>query len=428
MKIFIIINILILTCLITFCSSEKSIILVQFNSFTVNEDVGVTYAPTLNLKLDALNADSMIISLTSSFDGASWQTYSNETTITLPSAGYFIVYAKVKGGEYESTVKSEGIQYIGEERSFWTYNFSLNTYQNITTVKVGDENNVLVYCEKTYIDYVNFRNIMCLTKFFNKYTYPSIVNTFGEPHDVDGNNKVILCLYNIEVPITTTSTIQQAGGYYNCLDYYSDTTANSLYGGHSNEADIIYLDFVNVNTMCKFTVNIPAHHLQHMINFYRNVIIENSSDMSTFINEGLSTIAENVIPELNEDQYSKVRYQSYIYNDPRNFIKRGHPLVKWQYCSEAYSLSHLLLYYFVAQSKTGLNILKEIIEDSINNAVCLVNIAAKHGIIRDKGTWIDLMTNWLTANYLKLSSGAYGYNGTDLFTIPGFLDLTNTLN
>jgi hypothetical protein len=80
-----------------------------------------------------------------------------------------------------------------------------------------------------------------------------------------------------------------AGGYFIAVDLYPEGTFPSV---HSNQADIIYLAS---NSTDAYVRGGMAHEFQHLINYSQHVFVSGGSNETTWINEGLSMLAQDLV-------------------------------------------------------------------------------------------------------------------------------------
>lgn len=143
---------------------------------------------------------------------------------------------------------------------------------------------------------------------FDRLIWPVVTQNFGEPSDTDGNGKVIILYTRAVNEMTPPNSGSVFGGFYYGRDLYP-RTANARLGAcaGSNEAEMFYLlaadpnGEVNQNKRAKdqvrrSTQGTVAHELQHLINASRRLLVLNSNSREeTWLNEGLSHIAEELV-------------------------------------------------------------------------------------------------------------------------------------
>ena len=405
------------------CKSDgEKLVPVSLMEFKINNGIITTYSPEITFTLVAENAEYMMISSGTSFSNDQWIPFASTVKYTLPHPGAYIFHAKIKSGDLESYVLSAAITYIGENRIFWTYNFFNGNYEQKNMTYVGSGDHSIFYFEELYLSSLNYSHLQFQIDMFDKYSYNAVINSFGQAPDVDDNSKIIVCIYDIKNSFILDENI---GGYFNPMDLYSDSDTLTQFNARSNEADILYLDYYCVGLMHSVAVTVAPHELEHMINFYQNNFNEKSGSMDAYIDEGLATIAENIVPEFSDEQKSRASYFSTYSTDSRDLIKNGMPLVYWLQEPENYCLSHVFMTYLYTQSNYNLQIFKDIITDSNSDSRSILNVSRNYNIINAGDDWRILLSNWLTANYLNRASGKFGYNNFMSFAFVGYA-LTNS--
>ncbi|MBW5395846.1 peptidase M30, partial [Brachyspira hampsonii] len=124
-------------------------------------------------------------------------------------------------------------------------------------------------------------NIDYIVSEFNKH-YDEEIRIYGNHTDVDGNNKIIIVLYDIK---------NYTGGNINGFFHYFDLMKDRL-----NNGEILYMNIKVVNQDADYMSGTILHELQHLINWNVNYI-KNGSEMSTWLNEALSESTSVVFNE-----------------------------------------------------------------------------------------------------------------------------------
>jgi hypothetical protein len=143
---------------------------------------------------------------------------------------------------------------------------------------------------------------------FDRLIWPVVTSNFGAPSDRDGNGKVIILYTRAVNELTPANSGSVFGGFYYGRDLYPKTASGGLGAcASSNEAEMFYLlaadpnGEVNNNKRPKdqvrrSTQGTVAHELQHLINASRRLFVLNSNSREeTWMNEGLSHIAEELV-------------------------------------------------------------------------------------------------------------------------------------
>ncbi|WHZ02784.1 Ig-like domain-containing protein [Neobacillus sp. YX16] len=290
----------------------------------------------------------------------------------------------------------------GDYNNFGVTNLQTNTdYQiNARLAYSGTKANVWVYDNQ-----ITDLEAEQLGTEFDTKIYSSVTNNFGGESDVNGDGKINILTFDIQDGFSGSGGY--VGGYFWSGDLYNTT--------NSNKSEIFYIDTYPAMGMgatkdVTSAFETLAHEFQHMVNFNRNVLIENStSNMETWLNEGLSMAAEQI--------YSGKGLSSRVnYYNASNSITNGHSLLYWDNNGDTlsnYSLSYLFGQYIKLQTNQGDSIFKEILNDTSNNYLAVENVVKKY--ISPDMTFGKLMTNFRIALLLKESTGLYGFKGDPFF-------------
>ena len=139
-------------------------------------------------------------------------------------------------------------------------------------------------------------------QYFDQTLFPIDTAAFGPPTDVDGNGRVIVLMSNTVNADTPTSVCQTQGyvaGFFNEEDF--STTASDP---HSNQGEIFYTilpdpagQYSCAHTASDVEFSAPPtflHELQHLINFSQHVVVGGGAPLSSWLDEGLSIVAEEL--------------------------------------------------------------------------------------------------------------------------------------
>lgn len=145
--------------------------------------------------------------------------------------------------------------------------------------------------------------------YFDRTLYPLDVSAFGQPSDVDGNGRVIMLMspaVNAGTPKSTCYTQGYVAGFFNAEDFNSASDPNS------NRGEIFYSivadpqgRFGCVHPTSEVSSMEPAvflHELQHLINYSHHVTQGGNRQAASWVNEGLSIIAEELGSRYYEDR------------------------------------------------------------------------------------------------------------------------------
>jgi hypothetical protein len=128
---------------------------------------------------------------------------------------------------------------------------------------------------------------------FDKYLYPIDVAAFGSESDINGDNVVLVLLTDRVTKLTSCTGGSVVVGYFFARDLILGVVG-------SNAAEIFY--GLTPDPSCgitpadavEFIPRIFIHEFQHMINYNQHVLVRGGSSEETWLNEGLSTFAEEL--------------------------------------------------------------------------------------------------------------------------------------
>ncbi|MFD0051255.1 Ig-like domain-containing protein [Actinomycetes bacterium NPDC127524] len=303
----------------------------------------------------------------------------------------------------KSTKSIEKSYNIGETKYFWVSNLATDQDYQISARLAYSGTKANVWVNDNQISDANAER---LGREFDTKIYSSVTNNFGYPSDIDNNGKVNILTYDIQDGFTGSGGY--VAGYFWAGDLFNLT--------NSNRSEIFYIDTYPAMGMGSSTKDVTAaydtlaHEFQHMVNFNQNVSIErSSSNMDTWLNEGLSMAAEQI--------YKGAGLQDRIdYYNSTSSIQNGHSLLYWDDDGDTlanYSLSYLFVQYIKIQANQGDRIFKEILQDPDNNYKAIEDVAKKY--ISPDMTFGKLMSDFRIALLLKQPTGLYGFKGDSFF-------------
>ena len=145
---------------------------------------------------------------------------------------------------------------------------------------------------------------------FDVDLYAIDVATFGAPTDIDGNGKVIVLLSPIINHLTAAATCNTQGfiaGFFDAIDLLPSQFTNS------NDAEIFYALVPDpqgtfscshtVASVGELTSSTFIHEFQHMISFGQHAILRDGNEEDSWLNEGLSHIAEELGSRFYENKF-----------------------------------------------------------------------------------------------------------------------------
>ena len=122
--------------------------------------------------------------------------------------------------------------------------------------------------------------------------YPVVVEAFGTPSDVDGDGRVAVLVTHLMEDVG-------AAGQFRA----SSLLPRSL-GGDGNLTDLLWANPVIPEESWR---SLLVHELQHLINFNQHVLVRQGISEESWLNEGLSHLAEDLVAEPPNDNYRLVR-------------------------------------------------------------------------------------------------------------------------
>jgi hypothetical protein len=142
---------------------------------------------------------------------------------------------------------------------------------------------------------------------FDTLVYPVDTQNFGEPSDLDGNQRAILFFTRAVNELTPPNQNSYVGGFFFSRDLFPRARAGGIDGcATSNLAEMFYLlvpdpdGVVNQNVRTTdfvrtVTAGILAHEFQHLINASRRLYLTGSTEFEDgFLDEGLAHMAEEL--------------------------------------------------------------------------------------------------------------------------------------
>ncbi len=331
---------------------------------------------------------------------------------------------KGKGVALYRTIPTENIEVGTQWQNVYVLNTNTSTYRTTNATCVGVSEYAYFFLEDN-IGSLTDEQIETLKEAFDK-DYYIIADKFGEANDTDGNGKVSFLIADLDEGIF---------GFFYSADKYSQDDISVTSGYRSNEADVLYVnykyfvgtdDYGNDNweqyeTDLKATL---AHEYQHMVLFDYKQNKKYNTNVATWLNEGLSMLAEYYCG------YAGPHYdyiKSYFSNN------QGISLIN-DSSSLDYGLSYLFVRYL--QIRFGDEVITGIY-DSISTGISAVAEATgmdfnelfldfvKMILVTGRGIETDTRYNIEEFNYPEGSEG-YEENGFNLASlIDGVYDSTS---
>lgn len=209
------------------------------------------------------------------------------------------------------------IPVAGSLRAFHVANsFTVNTWATVTAKLAYVGANVLVYID-TLAPANGFTpaQLSAFGLLFDQTMYPIDTTAFGGPSDTDNNGHVIMLMtpvVNADTPTATCNSQGYVAGFFDPGDFGGN-------GVNSNNGEIFYSivpdsipgtdngTFSCVHSVAGVGNDVPAtflHELQHLINYSQHVIISGSDPSSSWLDEGMSIVAEELGSVYYEKKYT----------------------------------------------------------------------------------------------------------------------------
>jgi hypothetical protein len=199
---------------------------------------------------------------------------------------------------------------VGDQRTFQVCSTSSckeTTTVNATARAVGQT--VAIYADDAnpvFADTLQAEDYAEMVDIFDRHLVPIGTAAFGEPSDIDNNGVVLILISKRVNDFTTNCADGRVIGYF-----YGGDLLTTISG--SNKAEVFFTFAPapaagNCTTITRQTAlnqlkPTLIHEFQHMISFNQHRLIRNGSQEETWLNEGLSHLAEDLAGQLipNED-------------------------------------------------------------------------------------------------------------------------------
>ena len=111
--------------------------------------------------------------------------------------------------------------------------------------------------------------------------YGRTIDAFGAPSDVDGDGKVSFLFTHL------VDDVGGIGGFYS-----ASSVLPAAAGGDGNSADLMFISPTQRLTTYR---SLLVHEFQHLINFNQHVLVRGGEGEVSWLNEGLSHVAEDLV-------------------------------------------------------------------------------------------------------------------------------------
>jgi len=234
--------------------------------------------------------------------------------------------------------------------------------------------------------------------YFDSTIYPRVTEKFGQPLDVDNNDKIVI-LYS-------TFENNKIVGYFFAGDLFSENDV-----AYSNEMEILYMNVLTVSYQ-ELNYETLAHEFQHLTNASEAISNGHSSLMDTWLNEALAESAAHYALESVIDYHIENMEESQV-------IANGLSVTQWTGTFEDYTMSYLFSEYLKNLATNREDIFIEMIQTN-SSGITQVE-TAMNGEHDTLSTIEEFLEHFRLANILQ-GNGVYGYGeDSSLFsfnTIP----------
>jgi len=200
---------------------------------------------------------------------------------------------------------------VGSLRSFHVASsFTGNTFKSVSARLAYAGTSVLLYIDTTATTgALTPDQQLQFGRYVDQTLYAVDTAAFGGPSDVDGNGRVIMLMspvVNADTPKASCATAGYTAGFFDPGDFNGPADPNS------NQGEVFYAiapdsaaTFSCAHSAATVMASIPAtfmHELQHLIYFSQHVVIGGGTEGASWIDEGLSIVAEELGSRYYEDR------------------------------------------------------------------------------------------------------------------------------
>lgn len=220
---------------------------------------------------------------------------------------------------------------------------------------------------------------------FETDVWPAVTQVFGRPltPGIDGDDRMV---------VYTAVLRSGVAGYFSAADSYPKEIRS-----HSNQREALYMSADKVNLTGREYLSVIAHELQHATHFAN----DNSED--SWINEGLSEIAAEIAG------FDRSAASAFVRSPATSLTAWAQDI---SVSTANYGASHLF-FAFLATHYGGNDLIAAIAQHQADGMDSVDLTLTERGF---DVTANDVYADWLVANYLSTSEGAYSYK--DKFVPP----------
>jgi hypothetical protein len=187
---------------------------------------------------------------------------------------------------------------IGERRTFKVLNAERAFDEVSAVVRFVGERAVLYVDEAAPDGGFTTDDLQAFSMAFDQVIGPTVTGAFGQPSDLDGNQRVVILFTATVNELTPRGSAGFIGGFFYGLDLLDEES--------SNRGEIFYAmvpdptgELSDARSKAQVLEVIPAilaHEFQHMIHFNERVLVRGaSSTEAVWLSEGLAQMSEELV-------------------------------------------------------------------------------------------------------------------------------------
>lgn len=279
---------------------------------------------------------------------------------------------------------------VGFQRPFFAIDFARKQqYAVNATLRVSGTHCDIYVEDAEWQENINPITVQLIQRAFDEATpadsrrgiYDILTDEFGQPPDIDANQKVILLLLNIRDVGDRHTTV----GYFMPIDQERGALHHPTLGRlHSNEADILYLNTKHRSPNFDALQAVIAHELQHLIHW------KHSPHEEIWVDEGCADYAAFLCG------YNINQHLTAFQNAPHI------SLTDWSQMSDTHLLAHygaaFLFMLYLNDHYGGSQTIAEIVKNRLDGIVGVTHALAARGT---PVKFSDIFADWKVTNYLS---------------------------
>lgn len=289
---------------------------------------------------------------------------------------------------------------LGDEHNFYAINMLRSSQYMLKASLYAVSDRAYIFVEdgrKVAPD-----KIESLLTSFDK-VYDAVTEEFGSPPDsIDSDPRIYILIMDIVDGAKANGA--RMVGYFSPLDQFRNVQLARLTNKRSNEIEILYVDYVSLDSLEGGPESVLAHEFMHMIQWARDPF------ESVWVNEGIAVYVEGM---LGYEVKSRVSAFEKEYDAS---------LLNWSGSLADYGAAYLFFAYLV-EKYGGVSAIKEIVE---NRADGIEGIERALSNLGKSVSFDKIFSDWVIANYLDnpdIYDGIYGYSTLDVHLNPSAVEI-----